>query len=248
MEEIDLLRQAEETNYAASRERLRDTAELTQETVNVYQVLFDLVGSSGIKPRDEIVAGGMFLGACRYQLVVGSLMALRGHGNDSHFFTRRAVELCAFAYRIKNDPQLAMDWLQAWRDAASYKQFRKDFSTKELFPTSHPLLNNLYKRYDLSSKLVHSSIYGFGRNIQTTVQSGWWQITFSYCELNDQDLSEPAGTLLYIVDTHFGILRVFEEVLADVIIHNKDAWQNARNALDSKLGYQKAKWKSVLPT
>lgn len=247
MEEIDLLRQAEETNYNVSRERLGDTAELVQHAVNLYQLLFDFVERSAVKPRDEIVAGGMFLGACRYQLVVGSLTALRGHLNDSHFFTRRAVELCAFAYRIKSDPKLGMDWLQAWRDGPKYKQFRKDFSTKELFPTSHALLNNLYKRYELSSKLVHSSIYGFGRSLVTSAQPGMWQITFSYCELQDEDVSEPAGTLLYIVDTHFGILRVFEEVFAEVIAHDKIAWEAARNALDMTIGQHKAKWKAVLP-
>src|SRR5712691_1307499 len=112
MEEIDLLIRAEQTNYAVSCQRLQGSKELIQETVSVYQTLFDLVPASGVKPRDEIVAGGMFLGVCRYQLIVGSLTASRGHVNDSHFFTRRAVELCAFAYRIKSDPQLAMKWLE----------------------------------------------------------------------------------------------------------------------------------------
>src|SRR5947209_1319359 len=129
MEEIDLLRKAEENNYAASNDRLGDSVALVQETVAAYQFLFDLISASGVKPRDEIVAGGMFLGSCRYQLVMGSLAALRGHVNDSHFFIRRAVELCAFAYRIKTEPTLAMKWLTAWHDATSYKQFRKEFST-----------------------------------------------------------------------------------------------------------------------
>jgi hypothetical protein len=96
-----------------------------------------------------------------------------------------------------------MKWLQASHDAAYYKAFRKEFSTRDLFRASHPLSSNLYNRYDSSSKLIHSCIYGFSRNVESSTKPGMWQLTFSYCDVKDEDVSEPVGKLLY---THTSIL------------------------------------------
>jgi hypothetical protein len=246
MDEIAKLVQMETQNYEVSRERLGDAAELVQDLVELYQTIGDFVTSSAVKPRDEIVAGGMFLYSCRYQLVLAALNIMRGHLNDSYFFTRKAIELCAFANRVKGDPPLAMKWLQAWRTQASYKEFRKGFATRDLFPSDHPLLAKLFVRYDLCSKLIHSSVYSLSGQMQTEHKEDLFEMTFSYSQLDDSHTSEPIGSWLSMADAHFGILQVFEQVLEEVVAHDKTKWDIRRNAFDGKLTFQKAKWHDLL--
>jgi hypothetical protein len=93
MDEIAELVQMEAQNYEVSREHLGDAGDLVQDLVELYRTIGDMIAESAVKPRDEIVAGGMFLYSCRYQLVLAALNVMRGHLNDSHFFTRKAIEL-----------------------------------------------------------------------------------------------------------------------------------------------------------
>jgi hypothetical protein len=246
MDEIAKVVQMEAQTVEVSRERLGDAIELVQDLVELYQTIGDLVTASAVKPRDEIVAGGMFLYSCRYQLVIAALNIMRGHLNDSHFFTRKAIELAAFANRVKGNPAVAMKWLQAWRTKASYREFRKEFATKDLFPPDHPILARLYIRYDLSSKLIHSSVYSLSGQMQAQHKEDLFEMTFSYSQLDDAHSSEPIGSWLFLADTHFGILQVFERVLAEVIAHDKTRWDLRRDAFDGKLTFQKAKWHVVL--
>lgn len=246
MDEIAKLVQMEAQNYEVSRGRLGDATELVQDLVELYQTIGDFVTASAVKPRDEIIAGGMFLYSCRYQLVLAAANILRGHLNDSYLFTRKAIELCAFANRIKGEPALAMMWLQAWRTQTSYKDFRKTFATRDLFPRDNALLMKLFGRYDMCSKFIHSSIYSISGQMKTEHKEELFEMTFSYSQLDDSRSGEPIGSWLFLSDTHFGILQVFEQVLAEVLAHDQTKWNLRRNAFDGKLTFQKVKWHSVL--
>ncbi len=246
MSDIEKLRIADQNNFEVAWRSMGDSGTLVEDLVELYAYLGDLVKRSGVVPSDEIVAGSMFLLACRYQLVVGAITAVRGHLNDSGYFTRKAIELCAFAVRIKNDPTLAMKWLTAWKDGSSYKEFRKEFRSKKLFPMGHELLRQLYDRYDFWSKMVHPSVFSFGGHVEATRGQDVFELEYSYSQLRDADPSEPIRTFLSIVDTHFGILRVFEEILSDVITFDKAGWEVRRNAVDAKLAVHKHKWREVL--
>ena len=246
MEEIEKLRAAEDNNYVATRAQIGDSASLVEDLVSLYGLLGALVKDSGVPPRDEVVAASQFLLACRYQLTMGALIALRGHLNDSFYFSRKAIELCAFAARVKNHPHLAMIWLQAWHNAASYDKFREKFSPGKLFPEDHTLLGALYERYDHCSKMVHPSVSSLGGHIEVTQGNSVFEFKFNYFQLKEDDASEPIRTILWTVDTHFGILRVFEEVLADVIAYDPARWNVRRNAVDAKIAVHKSRWLPIL--
>lgn len=246
MEEMDVVRKGEEHNYVASRAVVNDSASLVEDLVGLYSSLAGLIKDSKVAPDDEIIAGGQFLLACRYQLVLGALTALRGHLNDSFYFSRKAIELCAFAARVKKHPHLAMVWLQAWHDASSYEKFREKFAPGKLYSEDHEVLGELYKRYDHCSKMVHPSVYSFGGHIEVKQSETEFNLIFEYFQIKDEDRSEPIRTLLWIVDTHFGILRVFEQVLDKVIKHDAAGWQTRRDSVDSKIAAHKAKWKPII--
>ena len=246
MEELDRVREKQEHNYHEAKKAVGDSVSLVEDLINLYEFLAESVKKSGVEPVDEIVAPSMFFMACRYQLTMSALAAMRGHLNDSFYFTRKAIESCAFASRIKKQPHLAMEWLQAWHSNSSFKRFRKNFSASKLFPKDDLLLVQLYNRYDHCSKMVHSSTFSFGGHIETKETPSEFNFNFDYFQLKEDDPSEPIRTLLYIVDTHFGILRVYEKVLDTVVAYDKVGWDIRKNAVDAKIGVHKQKWKSII--
>jgi len=246
MEEIDHVRLAEESNYNVARQRVGDSGSLIQDLIDLYSLLGDLVRESGVSPDDELVAASQFLLACRYQLTVGALTALRGHINDSFYFTRKAIELVAFAARVDKHPDLAMVWLQAGRSDISYQRYREKFKPGKLFPKDHEILGKLYNRYDHCSKLLHPSAYSLAGHINIEQSTDRVDFKFDYFQLQDSDLSEPIRTLLWIADTHFGILRIFQEILKRAIAHDPTKWETRRNAVDARIGLAKARWKHTL--
>ena len=137
-----------------------------------------LIRGSGLGPRDELVCAGQFLLGCRYQLRLGALAALRGHLNDSFMFSRKAIELCAFAARVKKHPHLGMVWLCAADSEAAYDKYWGKFPPGKLFPEDHQILGNLGDRYGDCSKLMHPSVYSLAGHIETERTAT--QVTFRF--------------------------------------------------------------------
>ena len=233
MGELDQVHEFEEENYRQATALLGDALSLVHDLLDLYALLAERIPGSGIAHRDEIVSAAQFLVECRYQLTLGTLATLRGHLTDAYTYARKAIELCAFAARVKKHPHLAMIWLCAADDDTAYARYHEKFSPGKLFPEDHALLGKLYDRYDQCSKMSHPSIYSLSRQIEIDRTTSSLEIKFKYFELRDNDASEPARTFLWTVDTHFGILRIFEEVLADVIARDRLKWEIRQNAVGS---------------
>ena len=246
MEEVERIREAADHNYQASRDIIGDSVSLIQDLVDLYDFLGKLLKRPNIPPSDEIVAGAYFLFSCRYQLTLSAIMALRGHLSDSFYFSRKAIELCAFAARVKKHPRMAMDWLQAWHNKKAYGNFKKNFSSGKLFPNDHRLLRELYSRFDHCSKQIHPSVYSLGGHIEVEKDESGINFNFNYFQVKDSDLSEPIRTVLWIVDTHFGILRIFEDTLKIAVASDLKGWELRINSVDAKIAIHKARWKDVI--
>jgi len=224
MDEIDKVREYEEENYQRAKRRIGDSVSIVQDLVDLYKLLGEFIEKSSLALNDEIVCATDSLLACRYQLSMGALSLLRGHLTDSNLFTRKAIEFCGFAARIKNHPHLGMVWLKAGDSDESYKEYLNKFRPKSLFPNTHPLLTELHIRYDQCSKQSHPSVYSICRHIEVNQKDDKISIRFNYFELKQGDTSEPIRTFLWLVDTHFGIIRVFEEVLSEIINPDRVKW------------------------
>jgi hypothetical protein len=245
LEEITEVYNAEDVNYRTAMQALGDSVSLVEDLIDLYKLLGQMIKESGVNPHDDIVSASQFLLACRYQLTLGALALLRGHLSDSFYFARKAIELCAFAARVKKHPHLAWVWLRAGDNRTSYEKYREKFSPGKLFPEDHTVLGILYDRYDLCSKHSHPSIFSLAGQIETKQTATKFSIKFNYFELDSKDSSEPIRTLLWAVDTHFLILKVFEEILADVIVDVRTTWEIKRNAVEGKIILHRDKWKSV---
>ena len=243
---IDELSDGEAHNLKCSLQRLGDTSSLVDDLDGLYNTISQLVDVSGVPPRDEIVMGGMFLSVCRYCLSKACLEILRGHLTDSLALSRRAIELCAFAHRIATHPHLAKTWLEANDSNSAYDIYKKKFGGKAIFPKEEALLSKLGTRYGFCSKSVHSSIYSLSQRMEFETGEKKFRMLYNLFELKQDDQSEPARMFLWTLDTHFGIIKVFESVLRDAIEHDVKGWEVMRNGVDAKLALHKQKWARVI--
>jgi hypothetical protein len=245
MGDLEQILDADEANYKEAIRIIGDSATILQDVANLYSLLSDFIKEYG-HPRDEIIAALQFLLACRYQLNLGAITALRGHLTDSFSYIRKAIEFCAFANRINNEPRLALIWLSAGDEEKSYKIYRSEFSQKKIFPKNNQKLKVLYDRFDQCSKSIHPSLFSLARHIKVEKTNDLLTINFRVAELLENDLSEPIRTILWIVDIHFKILEVFEEILKEIVDCDRKRWEVWRNGLEAKIEIHKERWKAII--
>jgi len=245
-DELDEIRENEEANYQVSLKLLGDSVSLVQDLVDLYKLMVEIASKSTLAARNEFFTGLHFLTASRYHLTIGALAALRAHISDAQRSGRMAIELAAFAALIKRQPALAMVWLNAGQDEASYKRYRRTFTSQNLFPDDDPLLKSLGDRFDTTSKLSHPSVYSLAEHTRITRGESALNLEFHYFTVKKDSAREPTLTYFWTVDTHFGMLRVFEQVLSETLEGDRAHWDISRNGVDAKLGVHKQRWKDVI--
>lgn len=240
---LDELRQAEENNFAASVERLGDTATLAEDFSDAYEAIARLLRDTNDPPAHLFVVTVLFL-AARYQLERAVLDVFRARLSDGFQATRRAAEVAAFAAKIHRHPHLADVWLHAAKGEAEYEEYRKKFS-KDLWPDDDELLSRLYSRYDHASRQFHGSPFSVGGRASIHTKDKSIEFGFRTFEIGDDD-AEPASSLLWVLDTHFGILKVFVRVLEEQLGSGVAGWAVRETALDAKLGAHRKKWEGAI--
>lgn len=244
--ELETVYSGDHTNHVASLEVLGDSIEVVSRFAGLYERLTRLIERSKGSTRDEILAGSVFLFAIRYELTMAILTVTRCHLSDSFFFTRRAIELCAFAARVKKHPHLAGIWLEARQGEKSYANYRDKFSPGKLFPEDHVVLGKLYERYDVCSMMSHPSSYSFAGRLKIKTEPDALDIKFEYFEGEDGYPTHMVRAFLWNLDTHVGIVLVLEEVFREAVEADRDAWLGARNEAVAALAASKSKWKGLV--
>jgi hypothetical protein len=244
--ELDDVRIAQESNYQTSLKMLGDTVSIAEDEAELYRLLVALTAKSSVRDKPEVAVAYYFAMGCQYQLATGCLNALRGHLNDGLKDTRLAIEMGAFAARIKRHPEFAALWMNAAQGEDAYETYLKRFSGAKIFPEDHPLLKELGDRYDHAAKLSHPSIHSLAGRAKTTRIEEGFKITFNYFQLKDNDPAEPTRTFLWIVDTHCQILLLFQDVLAEGIVHDRKIWDLRVNSFEAKLAVHKKWWRVVV--
>jgi hypothetical protein len=109
-----------------------------------------------------------------------------------------------------------------------------------------PLLREMGNRFDSTSKLSHPSIYALAEHTRVVTTDTRLNIEFHYFTVTTNDPREPILSFFWTLDTHFGILRIFVDVLAGVLATERQAVDVRMNSLDAKLGVHKIRWKDVI--
>lgn len=247
MDELEQTRQYEEDNYGLSTSGLlKDSVSLVQDLVDLYVLAAEISAQTRAVARDEVFLAMHFILACRYQLIIATLAALRGHITDAYRSSRLAIEAAAFAAKIKREPDLARTWAEASSNPDAYKKYRKLFSGQlNLFPRDDGNLVQLGDRYDHSSKLSHPSIFGLSAQGAQEQTAETLNVSFNYFQL-ESDGTEPTRTFFWIIDTHLRILVVLQHVLDDALTHDRKRWQLRLNSFEAKLAIHHDRWRKLI--
>lgn len=245
MNELDIIRTKEEENFQGYCKILGDTVLLSQDINNLYTQLAELVQSAKADTIDDIACSSQFLLSCQYQLNMGILATLRGHSNDSHYYTRKAIELCAFASRVQKHPYMAQVWLNAGDSNNDYVKYRKKFRPGKLFPSDHKILGELYSRYDICSKMTHPSLYSLSSHVETIKIKKGATFKFHYFRADEKGKIISIKTTFWLYSTHLLIISVFEEVLSRMLKIDWGDWSTQLSAVKDKYLSHIEKWKSL---
>jgi hypothetical protein len=245
MSELEEVRIAQESNYQEATRALDGAAALTQDILDLYETLVKLAEEGPAKVRAKEIYALSFLVTCKYELTMASLAIMRGHLLASYSHTRRAMELCALAVRVAEVKDFAELWVNAGNSDADYDRYRNMATTSRLFPKKHPLTGRFRDRYDSTSKLIHPSLYSLAQQAQYATGPPL-TVRIAYFQLQPDDPTEPLQTFLWTMDTHFGILLAFEQVLKRLVANDPTPWAVRRNGVDGKLGAYKARLRAIV--
>jgi hypothetical protein len=215
-DELDEIREKEEANYRVSLKLLGDSVSLVQDLVDLHMIIATTAAKTKLILKAEYYVTLQFTLTARYHLSIGSLATLRAHISDALRSGRMAIELAAFAVRVKTYPDLAPVWIEAGDSDEAYDRYTRIFSGQKMFPDEHAVLRELGRRFDTTSKLSHPSIYALAEHVRIVKTDSGVEVKFQYFPV-DKGGSEPARTFFWTIDTHFGVLRVFVEVLAKAL-------------------------------
>jgi len=243
---LDRLRLAEENNFEVSVGRLGETASLVEDFADVYQSLCDLLRET-TDPPDHLFSISLLYLSTAYQLEKACLECLRGRLTDAVQITRRGVEAAAFAARIARHPHLGELWFRASVTDGTYDEYRQKFGPAKIFPKDDAFLRRLYERWDQASRQSHTSVYSLSRRAGMQLESGRIEFKFNHFEVHDDDEAEPARALLWILDTHRGILQLFHMIFREQLGPEKlRAWEVRLNALEAKFVAHRERWREVI--
>jgi hypothetical protein len=245
-DELDEIREAEEANYKTSLKVLGDSVSLVQDLLDVHKLIAATAPKTKLILKAEHYTTLHFTLLARYHLTIGSLATLRAHLSDAIRSGRMAIEAAAFAARMKRHPALAAAWIDANQDDDTYERYLRSFSGGKIFPEKHAVLRELGRRFDVTSRLSHPSIYALAEHVRTVKTGSGVEVKFHYFPVDKDDHGEPARTFFWTIDTHFGVLRIFVEVLADTLMSDRKAIDLRMNGVDAKLSVHKERWPAAI--
>lgn len=242
--------EAEAHNFVASKEALGKTLELVNDFESVYEGLTPILTQpKGDPESDDVVAVVSIIHElmfCRGLLTKSVLSIMRGYQGDAMLHLRRAIEACAFAVRLSKHPELSRVWAKAFVDDAAYKIYRKSFKPEDLFPNGKhpdhdPILTELKSKYDLSSKLMHGSIFGMAGHFGA-LDLGKQTYNLKFFDLPlDHSLISVVFLILY---THRRFLHLFGRILEPHTANRIASWQVHFNSVEANLEVHRADWRT----
>ncbi len=209
---------------------------------DAYRVLGEVVAASGLWGDDRIFLAICLLQRSRYGLDKGVLEASRLHWGDSYYALRQSLEAAGTADLMRRQPNLVKPWLAAGTDEPAYKAFRNAFHTNQTLPTADPLTAELRQWYGRSSRVGHSSIYGFAQRLIITDRDPQNRRTIGFGYFDGADKQDPLETAAQVVahfrnhlQVHLVIQRVFARALDPALQHDRAKWDASHAAAQNEL-------------
>lgn len=245
---IETIRQMDEQNYLAVRQRLGETASLLEDVGDCYSLTLAALENANPRPDKALfMATVHFILETQRQLVVAGITMMCGHLSESFSATRRAIEICGHTDYMHRHPELVPVWRDSWQDEAKRKEYRKHFGNFRAIMSRHDtVLDDLYERFAYCSNRAHPSWQSMAGRFSTITQDDRATLRLGYFEISQADESEPARTLLWTVQTHRKILDVFARRLADDLDSVRTEWDDALQRVNDKFFAHRQHWAPIL--
>lgn len=246
-DEIEALRLGEELHYASNRAALgKPSLDLIQRYLDLYKKLWQV--ATDAMPVNPIESANLFthqmLMECRADLIRTMLLLMRTHLVEAHAQTRRAIESCAWARRVHQEPSLVTEWLNIGMDTPPSHRWKENVGSKLLFPEGHSHLVALRERYQITSRCVHPFRFSFQDRIAIQHNEGGnVSIYYSFFDPENVRLYIPTR-FLWTLQTHELIFNVFEEVFSREIAASPD-WQERREFVADELNKIGKMWVQI---
>jgi hypothetical protein len=115
-----------------------------------------------------------------------------------------------------------------------------------LFPEDDRVLREMANRFDSTSKVSRPSIYALAEHTRIIKTDSGLNVEFHYFTVKKDDPRQPALSFFGTLDMHFGILRIFVDILAEILVTERKAVDVRMNSIDARLLVHKNRWKDVI--
>jgi hypothetical protein len=156
---FDNLRAREEQAYQSTKKLLGGSFNLAYDLQNLYDLFNQLSTNVVMRLNDgnQMAALLHSLQWLKNEAIAGTLTLMRGHITDSSNFSRRSLEICAFAIRIYQDPAAAKRWMEIGKSKKARERYESAFPAWQLVrDLLNPELIGYYKDDCLA---VHPSLF-----------------------------------------------------------------------------------------
>lgn len=193
------------------------------------------------------LACALFFLGCKSQFGLSAISLLRTQVSAAMREIRLAIEMCAFASKIKHYPHLAQAWLNSGnRNQDQFEEFKEKFTSRKIFPLGDESLIKLKERYDQAAKHSHPNLRSVGLACDLEHKDGKSIINYSVCELKEGNESHLVSFWLWLIDTNRLILQQFAKIFGKSI--SKPSWNMILGALVHRLEKEKEYWLPVCMT
>jgi len=231
--------EAEQSNVNRHLELLGDTYDLTSRIENLYASLpstcrfpLDAANSDATHAASVSI---YLIALCHREVTIEMHSLLRGYRNDSLFHRRRAIELCAYAAKMKRHPAFSRIWLNSGGSEEKREKFRQKFT--KLFPADDPDLTFLSSAFEEASRAMHNSLTAIAHYFTIERME-------EFPKVNLFDITHPAmlvATFLQAMACHLVMIRVFRGALGGYVV-NGAGWEREFNSARSFLDEKGPQW------
>jgi hypothetical protein len=211
--ELDSVVEAEAANLRSSQKALGERRKLASDVL----VLYDLVArntaltmAASEEEQHALLVMLVLLSGCRFQFTMSVLQNWRGRSTEALVPLRRASEQCATACYIRAHPALADVWLAASGSHEAYRQHKKAFQLKLIFPDSDAILKRLFGVFDFASKVIHCSVFSVAGHVQGLP-------SFRYFDIESPRDPALIRTFIVILSAHELMLAAFVRAFSGVL-------------------------------
>lgn len=245
----------EAENQRRATKYLKASALLIEDVELLYLGMTPLVKFPGgnLDSPDQLA---IFVALACNQLMMGRMLftksviaALRMYQGDALTHLRRAIEACAFTFRMSKHRNLCKVWSEAGLDDKKYSAYRKAFRTEDVFPKKghtefNPLLSILKDRFDLASKQLHGSVLGMANHFQF-VPKGTNTPTSRNINFFDMPPDSFPSTYFMILTTNLIILELYGQMFQPHLTDFQQ-WKGEYDVIKERVGRHVTTWRPTI--